>query len=354
MSKLTLIVIGLALTMASPQTWAHGGDKNHHHHHGHHHEELKPEFTETCEGAEADTVKNLLYEFHEVLHSGEHHHGLIAQFKNAFSGKGFREWMRGFRLSEVATPVCRFYLAKRISHPKASNHLANFAFLFPLSHVAEMLSGPLLTGLSVSQGWPAAVTGALGVTGLIISIPGLDPLCLFIFASYPIKIVQKTVTILRKASLAVAGFSLRVSGTKMLVTWAMDKAWLAQAAGSGIQINKLEKAIEVSLSSGQHFQLEISSDQTSVLSMEFDSKWMEEITFEDLGEQIKLLPLLTRQAILEMHQLAHDEDKRKPFYVEGFDKERVRWVPGAVPAGRLLECAELLDENEKARRTRAF
>jgi hypothetical protein len=57
-------------------------------------------------------------------------------------------------------------------------------FLMALSHPIEMASAPLLITAGVANEWPAWLTTGLGAGGLIISLPGLDPLCIVLVGSY--------------------------------------------------------------------------------------------------------------------------------------------------------------------------
>lgn len=45
-------------------------------------------------------------------------------------------------------------------------------------------SGPLLVTIGASNGWPEWLLTMTGVAGGIVSVPGLDPLCMVVFAAY--------------------------------------------------------------------------------------------------------------------------------------------------------------------------
>jgi hypothetical protein len=56
--------------------------------------------------------------------------------------------------------------------------------LFGISHSLETSSGPLLVTAGLAYHWPEWLTTLLGLGGAVISVPGLDPLCIAIFGIY--------------------------------------------------------------------------------------------------------------------------------------------------------------------------
>ncbi len=78
-----------------------------------------------------------------------------------------------------------------------ANDVKNIAFLLPISHASEMISGPLALGHGIEAQWPEWSLWLTGAVGTIISLPGADPLCIFLAWSYKkssvfSNVVQKT------------------------------------------------------------------------------------------------------------------------------------------------------------------
>lgn len=106
-------------------------------------------------------------------------HGVI---EGDEGGSFLRNWRENFRFQQKAIDGFRW-----VSMHRGTPHetlVTDGVFLFGLTHVTEMLSGPIAMSVSVSQGWPEWITAIFGGVGTIISVPGLDPLCIITFAIY--------------------------------------------------------------------------------------------------------------------------------------------------------------------------
>ncbi|MBY0315803.1 MAG: hypothetical protein K2Q26_09805 [Bdellovibrionales bacterium] len=98
------------------------------------------------------------------------------------SGSFLRNWRENFRFQQKAIDGYRWVSMHRGTPYETL--VTDGVFLFGLTHVTEMLSGPIAMSVSISQGWPEWITAIFGGVGTIISVPGLDPLCIITFAIY--------------------------------------------------------------------------------------------------------------------------------------------------------------------------
>lgn len=94
----------------------------------------------------------------------------------------FQNWKEGFRFGKKIKDGYRWVSLHQGSQVK--DLALDSIMLFGLSHGVEMSSGPILVGMGLSHGWPEWLVSALGLAGATISVPGLDPLCIIIFATY--------------------------------------------------------------------------------------------------------------------------------------------------------------------------
>jgi hypothetical protein len=148
-------------------------------------------------------IREALNAIHDALENhgdGEDHDHDSGGFKEFLASLAHKEtwgeWKEGLNFLGHAQDAYRAYLIASQT-PAVREHALNLAFMFPLSHATEMLSGPIMASLSSAAGLPDSVTYGLGAIGAIISIPGLDPLCLLIFTTYPLPIVHKSVSLIR-------------------------------------------------------------------------------------------------------------------------------------------------------------
>ena len=159
------------------------------------------------------SLKQLLHDFHDAMADGEEPHNLKEILQKLTTLDGLKDWAKSFNLKRSFIKAYRFYDQNK-SNAAIKHHLANLAVILPLSHALEMLSGPIMSSVSIANNWPLAVTGAISTVGAVISVPGLDPLCILIFSAYPLKPVQNTITYLREGSIAVFSFVAHYSGLK--------------------------------------------------------------------------------------------------------------------------------------------
>ncbi len=97
--------------------------------------------------------------------------------------------------------------------------------LFSLSHSIEMSSGPLLVTIGASNGWPEWLLTLSGVAGGIVSVPGLDPLCMIVFATYSkSKTMRKVIRTVRIAIVRSSVFVSDATGLTEFLKQHIEKA----------------------------------------------------------------------------------------------------------------------------------
>lgn len=306
-----------------------------------------------CDHQCQSDIHKITEEFHELLEGGEHHHySLQESLKKLATRRGFVEWVRSFNLKKTALNAYRVYQVKS-ANPKIRDHVANLAFVFPLSHAIEMSSGPLLSALSAGAGWPDAVTGAFGVMGAIISVPGLDPVCLLIYATYPAsRSLQNSLTFIRVKTVSMLHFAGTVTGVKKIWQpirdWA-QKRW-SERALEALQITEEGVTVYVDPDFTQPV-LHLSWQQTDqnyfyFSQVRFDPKLFDKLQESEWRRLTRSLPYNVRAAIAEArHALRGGE---LPFYVARTDINTlsVDWLPRSVqPDQALRTCRDLLLTN---------
>ncbi len=161
-------------------------------------------------------VKNLLDQFHhEIEHSADTEtksklHALLS------------EWKNNFNLYRIFMDTHRWTQMKYYQDARKSEYIRNFPVLasfYFLSHSLEMLSGPIGVYTATELGLGSTAKVVIGAVGAIISVPGLDPLCILFFAISPRQPVQKMFTGIRLAAVKVSG----VVSNKLGLRQAMQK-----------------------------------------------------------------------------------------------------------------------------------
>jgi hypothetical protein len=114
-------------------------------------------------------VQSLIHQSHEVIEGDE-------------SGNFLARWRKAFDFKTRIVDGLRW--SASVNDPKYRNLAIDSLFLFGMSHGTEMLSGPILLGVGYAHEWPNWVMSTIASGGTLISIPGLDPLCMAVFAFY--------------------------------------------------------------------------------------------------------------------------------------------------------------------------
>jgi hypothetical protein len=96
-------------------------------------------------------------------------------------GAFFKEYAKKLNIPKVALGMYRWYNVMSDKYPAM---VADLSIMLMMSHTLEMLSGPVGVSLSTAAGAPQWVNWTIGVAGGVISIPGLDPLCIGLGIAY--------------------------------------------------------------------------------------------------------------------------------------------------------------------------
>lgn len=346
-----------AIFLMNISSYAH--EKHHPHHNHHHHKDGKccssritPHSTD--ESPETKLIKDALETFHEAV-EGDHSHASGVQdfVRSIFKRSTWKRWVQGFNLREIGINSYRAYKIK--THvPGAREHALNLVFLIPISHMLEMLSGPIASVVASEVGASTTTVYGLGTLGAIISIPGLDPLCILIFSTYPLKPAQSTITFLRKGTVNMikyAGHFLGLMKVWNFLTKTQDPfIYLEQIfSQASTEESKFKWHLENSPGNQhtRHLRLAIHAENQTVIEMVFNGEediYLEKVIFNvnsshlmsslDLSAALNPFHWNVREAIKKAFHDAETNHERK-FYVEDVSmvdgNKHVTFKPHAVP-----------------------
>jgi hypothetical protein len=182
---LTLWVAGTALS--------HDNHESHDDHacgHDHYH----------CGGnhTEDSGLRRILDVFHLAVDGKEHHHiHSVSDFFRIYGRpSSWKAIGESYNFKEIGIRVGRAYRMFR-NQPELWDHSKNLLLIFPLSHAIEVLAAPAFVTVAAGE-LPGEIVASGGAILSIIAIPGLDPLCILLMASYPLPAVHQSVNALRK------------------------------------------------------------------------------------------------------------------------------------------------------------
>lgn len=295
-------------------------------------------------------VKELVKEIHRLIDGGgdEEHRTWLQNIARVFTREGAVEWLKAFNLKTLAINSYRVYHIKG-ENPRFKEHVSNLVFAFPLSHAIEMSSGPLIGGLAAWLGMPDTVVGGAGLGGAIISIPGLDPICLMIYSSYPVsRRLQNAISFLRLKTMSVLTFVGTYSGLKKLgqITrgiwfqhWWETSAQAILAHDGGIELYADSTLREWLLHLDYHPRA-----PEYLVGVTFNPRYFSALTDKEWKKLLKPLPYNVRAAVEEArHVLARR--RPAPFYTRFavYEDFKVIWKDRAVATSVLSSlCVEHL------------
>ena len=161
---------------------------------------------------EREAIDRVLDIFHFAV-DGEHmhaHHSMRENLKSIINPMTYyhivqslfesQTWVTLHRNANIPRVFNDAYKAYNIEtqHELTKKHAQNVLAIYPLSHGTEM-AAPFIflyasQFLDLTTGQIASITAGLGT----ISLPGVDILCIVIFASYPLKAVHKPISWMRE------------------------------------------------------------------------------------------------------------------------------------------------------------
>lgn len=118
------------------------------------------------------------------------------------------QWLDNFNLARISMDTYRWTQMKYYQDNGKSEYIKNFPVLasfYFLSHTIEVMSGPLGVYIANDLGLGSSAKVMIGSVGAIISIPGLDPLCILLFAISPTRPMQKIMSGIRLVAVKVSG-----------------------------------------------------------------------------------------------------------------------------------------------------
>jgi hypothetical protein len=232
------------------------------------------DFKELSQTEQKAVLKKLVHEAEEASEGAE---------QKSF----FKTYAQKANLPKVMLGMLRWYETKKSDYPTIA---ADLSLLLLTSHSMEMLSGPIGAAWSQSQHLPIWVTSAIATVGGIISIPGLDPLCMLLGFTY----------------VKSAKFRNGVGVTRIFLKHAVDKSGLefVLSRGASVFVRQVPRGLPPSLDASVN-----SSVKSSVMMdfyLEGDSKSEPWLSLEIRNEQSEQGDMSTRY----VHQATFDPKQR--------------------------------------------
>lgn len=250
----------------------------------------------------------------DSLHESQHDHTPHKGFKQKL-----RHWVEHFYVIDHLKDLFRWYQYKSYQYPEWKEHISNLTLLYGSSHLVEVLFGPVAAGITHQMGGPEWLEWGFVGLGGVISLPGLDPLCIVLFGTYR----------------ANEKFRLHISKARLISVKTL-KSLFPHSRFNRPHLSRLP-------------QLELDFPS---LSLHFSAKegveWLDSIVWKDKSlfqkDLLRLNNLLDRntyEAIVKTNQLNSGE--RIPFYVHSFSDQKVVFHQGAIRPWRTIkDCNEAL------------
>lgn len=113
----------------------------------------------------------------EKAHSHSHEHEAEAPL--------IKRWRESLNLKQSFLKTYRWYQTQAAQNGTTIHEIAlDISILLAGSHALETVSGPVMVFAGTALDWPLWLTTLAGTAGGIISIPGLDPLCIGLIYLY--------------------------------------------------------------------------------------------------------------------------------------------------------------------------
>lgn len=281
---------------------------------------------QTAPETEEEAILRILNLFHYAI-DGEHHHiNSFNEFLKSFvQPETWKNLAQNLNLVKVGANAYRAYNIEK-QHEINVRHARNMLMIYPISHGIEMASAPMFLVFSAVHDVSASTVAVVTPLLTAIAIPGLDILCILIFAAYPIKAVHKTI------DTVVELFSRPIKNQ------IINKIPLER--GAGIQrivknLNEITKVIPSTLAEGNFYKYSIYSfDQrgNKQVKYSFETKgnttYLKEIHINNINQinyesaiafSRTLMSFNAYYAVkeaLENHQKQNLESYEKTFYVK--------------------------------------
>lgn len=297
---------------------------------------------------EERAIARLAHVLHEAI-EGEHFHlNSLSEFFGAFKHK--EQWVRLVKQLNFNKTARRAVRAFNMESDKEHlrDHVKNLSLLFPASHMIEMAASPLFIALGSIGGFPALAVGAGGALLSIIAVPGLDPLCILLLASYPLRRVHRTVNFVREGLESRARAVIFRAGFDRLFQASLTETDRFEAILKGFEKSQrlVSESSLFTQESSEHprkrlmemrdvgsrdllFKIETDfnpSDKREFIKTIFLAE--EQLKSGSLAQAlIRLFPWNARGAMREVMRVGSSSESQRKLESE-FYMERVQWVAG--------------------------
>lgn len=220
-------------------------------------------------------VLSVLNIFHLALDGDSIHiHSLKDLSKVYRNPMHWKKLIENFNFVEVTTRAVRAYNLGS-ANKEFVDHAKNLVMIFPLSHGLEVLAAPAFVAVTSFLDWPGYLIAGGGTALSIIALPGLDPLCLLILATYPLKPVYKTINSIRKTIERSFDLGLGITGIRRYLKKSLQNKdsfiYLQNAIESNFNTSRIK--------TGFNIQIE-SSDEKIIFKVVNMDNGIDELTLE--------------------------------------------------------------------------
>ena len=375
-----LLIFLLTLSILNKNSWGQQPEHTLQKHNGTTHEHIDHSHLQhrNNPGNIVDKEVQAIAQLARVLHhaiEGEHGHS-IKEFLKAFKNK--EQWIHMFNFQNIALRTTRaFNLESNKAHLK--NHVKNLALLFPMSHFIEVMTAPTFMAVGTVHEFSAIVIGVGSSLLSLIAIPGLDPLCILLLITYPLKPVHKSIDFIRDTvERGLYGIVTTIKLDALLSkTYSHEDRFnfIKQALKANSEFNRLFNIRLHTSKKGTRLSLFDKTNNNRVLSLKrvwdseenrfyLQSVWFSRSTSsETLKDFFHLLPWNARSAVREILSLQDDHQKiesyKREFFIDKVNisnenKIEIFFKKEAIYLSDKMQFRNILKSNKKSPCQKSF
>ena len=311
------------------------------------------EYIQKHKDKEVQAIAKLTRILHQAIEGQKLHVHSLKDFFKVFRNK--EQWVQLLNFHRTTRRTVRAFNMES-SKKNLTNHVKNLALLFPLSHFTEVAAAPTFISIGTVHEFPSVVVGFGSSLLSIVAVPGLDPLCILLIASYPLRPVHRSVDFIRrfaeksiKGTAAVLKLNTLLSKTH---TYEDRFNFIKKEFERKKKFNRIFDLEWDNLTEGNRLSLSNKADGKKVLSLKraqdsetnqfyLESLWISKTATQDLRSVLNLLSWNARSAVRELLKIKDDLKKvqsyEREFFVDQIDFQasgiEVRYKAKAISLG---------------------
>ena len=278
---------------------------------------------------EVQEIAQLTHILHQAIEGNHLHIHSVKDFFKVFRNK--EKWAQLLNFHRITRRTLRAFNMES-NKSNFVNHAKNLALLFPLSHFIEVMTAPAFVALGTIHEFPSIVIGLGGSLLSIIAVPGLDPLCILLLSTYPLKPVHKSVNFIRNfVEKSVRGIAVTLGLNTLLskaYTYEDRFHFIKKEFEEKSKLNRLFKVELTPLIEGGQLSIFSKIDGRKILSLrrvrdsETNQFYIADIWVSQTAEQalirnaLRLLSYNARSAVRELLKI-----QGKPQQIQAYGRE---------------------------------